>query len=76
MAQSALKVQNYLTLIQRDYVTHQPATLVWYSLHKMALLCLDCGMIGPSNTPNIARITAKTRHERDTRMAAYGGVWQ
>jgi len=43
------KVQNYLTLIQRDYVTHQSATLVWYSLHRMSLLWSECGIIGPES---------------------------
>jgi hypothetical protein len=31
----ACEVQNYLTLIQQDYVAYQPATLVSYSLHRM-----------------------------------------
>ena len=37
----------------------------------MALLCRECGIIGPNNAPNTTRIAAKTRHERDTRMAAH-----
>jgi integrase len=37
----------------------------------MALLCRDYGIIAPNNAPNTTRIAAKTRHERDTRMAAH-----
>jgi hypothetical protein len=38
---------------------------------EMALLCRDCGIIGPNTAPTTTRIAAKTRHERNTRMAAH-----
>ncbi len=64
------KVQNELTLIQRDYVTHQPATPVSYSLHRMALPCSECGIIGPESPTSLPHIATKTLHERCISMAS------